>query len=154
MVQGSAKTYGELMLEARSQTDRQEVGETLPHVLQHIKDKIIDYAVQANYEKGIKGKYYIHVRVQLEPYSTHALHLYPQCRRTRPSPYQVDDHYLWSVEDGGKVTFEWCIPKKEVVHYILKHPGEFDVEYVRMIRKYTSDRLEKIEDYMIGDKVI
>jgi len=153
MVRQSDKTYGQLMLEARSMTDRQEVGETSNALMGKLKE-IIEEAVQKNYENGVRGKYYIHIWLQKEPYAQNALHIYPQCRRTRPSPYQGNDHYLWSVEDGGKVTFEWCIPKKEVVHYILKNPNEFDKDYVRMIRKYCQDKLEKIEDYMVGEKVI
>jgi hypothetical protein len=153
MVKGSDKTYGELMLEARSISDRQEVGETLEPLMAKFKD-IIEDAVQKNYENGVTGKYYIHIWLQKEPYANNTLHIYPQCRRTRPSPYQGDDHYLWSVEDGGKVTFEWCIPKKETLAYILKHPHEFDVDYVRMLKKYCADKLEKIDDYMVNDKII
>ena len=153
MVKGSEKTYGELMLEARSLTDRQEVGETVEPLMERFK-QIIEDAVQKNYDNGVTGKYYIHIWLQKEPYANNTLHIYPQCRRTRPSPYQCDDHYLWSVEDGGKVTFEWCIPKKETLAYILKHPSEFDVNYVRMLKKYCSDKLESIEDYIVGDKVI
>jgi len=153
MVKGSDLTYGELMLQARSLTDRQEVGETVEPLMEKFKD-IIEDAVQKNYENGVRGKYYIHIWLQKEPYANNTLHIYPQCRRTRPSPYQGDDHYLWSVEDGGKVTFEWCIPKKETLSYILKNPHEFDINYVRMLKKYCADRLEKIEDYMVGDKVI
>lgn len=141
------------MLEARAMTDRQEIGETVGPLMTRFKE-IIEDAVQKNHEKGITGKYYIHIWVQKEPYAQNALHIYPQCRRTRPSPYQGNDHYLWSVTDGGKVTFEWCIPKKEVVQYILKNPNEFDVNYVRMIRQYCADKLEKIEDYLVQDKVI
>jgi len=140
MVRGSDKTYGQLMLEARNLTDKQEVGETSNALMTRFKD-IIEDAVQKNYEKGVTGKYYIHIWLQKEPYTQNALHIYPQCRRTRPSPYQGNDHYLWSVEDGGKVTFEWCIPKKEIVQYILKNPNEFDKNYVRMIRKYCQDKL-------------
>lgn len=153
MVKNSNKTYGALMLEARAKNDFQEVGETLEPLMQRFQS-IIEEAVQKNYEKGITGKYYIHMWVTKEPYANNSLHIYPQCRRTRPSPYQGNDHYLWSVEDGGKVTFEWCIPKKEVLTYILKNPHEFDVNYVRMLKKYTEDKLENIEDYLVDGKAI
>ncbi len=153
MVKNSSKTYGELMLEARSKNDRQEVGETLEPLMGKFQ-AIIEEAVQKNYEKGVIGKYYIHIWLQKEPYAQNALRINPQCRRTRPSPYQGNDHYLWSVEDGGKVTFEWCIPSKEVLGYILSHPNEFDPKYVAMLRRYTTDKLEKIEDYLVEDKVI
>jgi hypothetical protein len=153
MVKNSDKTYGALMLEARAKNDRQEIGETTEPLMERFK-QIIEEAVQKNHEKGVTGKYYIHIWVQKEPYAQNALHIYPQCRRTRPSPYQGNDHYLWSVEDGGKVNFEWCIPKKEVIKYILSHPNEFDAEYVRMLRKYTQDKIEKMSDYLVDGKVI
>lgn len=152
MVKGSDKTYGELMLEARQKTDKQEVGETLEAVMKRFQD-IIEDAVQKNYEKGVKGKYYIHIWVQKEPYAQNALRIYPQCRRTRPSPYQGHDHYLWSVDDGGLVKFEWCIPRKEVVKFILKNPNQFDKDYVAMLRRYCTDKIEKLSDYAIGNKI-
>jgi hypothetical protein len=152
MVKNSDKTYGQLMLEARKMTGKQEVGETLEGLMDRFKT-IIEEAVQANHDKGVRGKYYIHIWLQKEPYATNSLHIYPQCRRTRPSPYQGNDHYLWSVEDGGKVTFEWCIPKKEVLHYILANPNEFDANYVNMLRKYTMDKIEKLEDYVVNGAI-
>jgi hypothetical protein len=152
MVKGSTKTYGELMLEARSYTDRQDIGETNEAVMKRFQD-IIEDAVQKNYEKGVTGKYYIHIWVQKEPYANNTLHIYPQCRRTRPSPYQGNDHYLWSVEDGGKVTFEWCIPRKEVLQFVLKHPHQFDKNYVIMLKKYCADKMEKLSDYMVDNKI-
>ena len=153
MVKNIDKTYGQLMLEAREKTDFQEVGETVKPLMKRFQD-IIEDAVQKNYEKGITGKYYIHIWVQKEPYSQNTLHIYPQCRKTRPSPYQGNDHFLWSVTDGCKVTFEWCIPKKEVVKYILSHPNEFDKNYVIMLRRYCRDTLENIDDYLIANKII
>lgn len=150
MVRGSDKTYGELMLQAASLKEHQEVGETSDAVMERFKT-IIEEAVQGNFDQGVRGKYYIHIWVQKEPYANNTLHIYPQCRRTRPSPYQGNDHYLWSVEDGGKVTFEWCIPKKEVLTHILKHPHEFDIHYVKMLKSFCQDTLEKPSDYVVKD---
>ena len=152
MVKNSDKTYGDLMLEARAKNDRQEIGETVNPLMGKFKE-IIDEAVQKNFDNGIRGKYYIHIWLQKEPYANNSLHIYPQCRRTRPSPYQGHDHYLWSVNDGGKVEFEWCIPRKEVLQYILANPNEFDKNYVGMLRKYATDKLEKMSDYLVGDKI-
>jgi len=153
MVRGSDKTYGQLMAEAASITDFQEVGETNQALMKQM-ERIIEEAVQGNFDKGVKGKYYIHIWVTKEPYANNTLHIYPQCRRTRPSPYQGNDHYLWSVEDGGKVTFEWCIPSKEILGYILAHPNEFDEAYVRMLRGYCKDKIEKLSDYLVDGEVI
>lgn len=153
MVKNSDKTYGQLMLEAASKTDSHEVGEISNELMVKFKD-IIEDAVQKNYDQGTRGKYYLHIWVQKEPYANNTLHIYPQCRRTRPSPYQGHDHYLWSVEDGGKVNFEWCIPKKEVLTYVLSHPQEFDINYVKMLRQYCNDTLEKESDYVVKSNMI
>lgn len=153
MVLNSDKTYGALMLEARAKNERQEVGETLEGLMERFKS-IIEEAVQANFDNGVRGRYYIHIWVQKEPYAQNALHIYPQCRRTRPSPYQGNDHYLWSVDDGGLVNFEWCIPKKEVLSYILANPNEFDKDYVNMLRKYASDKIETLSDYLVNGEII
>ncbi len=152
MVKNSDLTYGQLMEKARKMTDRQEIGETMPAIMDKLKD-IIEECVQKEYERGTRGKYYIHIWVQKEPYAQNAMRIYPQCRRTRPSPYQGHDHYLWSVEDGGKVIFEWCIPNKETLNFIINNPHQFDKKYVAMLRKYCADKLEKIEDYFVEGKV-
>jgi hypothetical protein len=152
MVKGSDKTYGQLMQEARSITDNQSVDDTVQPVMKRFEE-IIEDAVQKNYDNGVRGKYYIHLWVTKEPYTQNALHLYPQCRRTRPSPYQGNDHYLWSILDGGVCNFEWCIPKKEILNYILANPTEFDPSYVAMLRKYVGDKIEKLEDYLVKGKI-
>ena len=153
MVRGSDKTYGQLMEEARNITDTQSVEDTVQPLMEQFM-RIIEHAVQANYDKGVTGKYYIHIWYYKEPYANNTLHIVPQCRRTRPSPYQGNDHYLWSVEDGGKVTFEWCVPEQGTLKYILKHPNKFDANYVNMLRKYCKDKIDKIEDYMINGKIV
>jgi hypothetical protein len=147
------KTYGEIMLEARAKTDHQEVGETVSPVMEKFRS-IIEEIVQKEYERGTEGKYYIHIWVQKEPYTQNALRIYPQSRRTRPSPYQGHDHYLWSVENQCNVKFEWCIPSKEILTYILKNPHEFDAEYVRMLKSYCEDKIESLEDYRVGEKIM
>ncbi len=153
MVRNSDKTYGQLMQEAASKTEAPTVFEVTEEVMNKFR-LIIDDAVQKEYEAGVKGKYYIHIWVQKEPYAQNAIRIYPQCRRTRPSPYQGQDHFLWSVEDGGKVKFEWCIPPKEHIGYILTHPHEYDVNYIRMLKKFLKDDLEKLEDYVFEGQVI
>ena len=66
MVKNSDKTYGDLMLEARAKSGIQEVGETVEPCMGKFK-AIIEEAVQKNYEKGVRGKYYIHIWLQKEP---------------------------------------------------------------------------------------
>ena len=147
MVQNSDKTYGQLMVEAREMTGHQEVGETLQPLLEKFKN-IIEDAVQANHDKGVTGKYYIHIIVRKEPYTANALHIYPMCRRTRPSPYQNEEHFLWSVEEG-KITPEWNIPCRGTLKYILANPHNFDPQYVFQLKQYVKDTLEKESDYLV-----
>lgn len=134
----------------KGKIDGMECGELLPHHLKML-EKIINGTVKWVHEKGITGTYYLHFWFQ-----THSDEYIPflHIRRLRPSPYQMVDHYLWKVEDGGKVTFQWCIPKKEALSYILNNPHKYDVNYIRMLRQYCADKLEKIEDYLVEDKVI
>ena len=138
-----------LMKQALNQSvDGAEVGEMLKYAnrrMIHVMDNI----VQMNKDRGIKGKYYIHFWFQQrkEGYEPNF-----QCRRTRPSPYQKQDHMLWSVTDSGQPKYEWAIPKKEVITYILANPHDFDPEYVKLLKEYKDDKLEKIEDYLVdGD---
>lgn len=164
MVQNSIKTYGELLLEAQTKTDRQEVGETLEPILKQLQN-IIEEIVQLQAESAMKGgfylpKYYIHIFIVKDPLGANGMEApntlrirKPHCRVTRPSPYQEEDHFLWSVTNLNDVKFEWCIPSKEIVQYVLSNPGKFHRDYVVMLRKYCEDKIDKIEDYMINGKV-
>lgn len=154
MVKNSNKTYGELMLEARSKTDRQEVGETLQVLLKHLEN-LIDEAVNLQAEKGkFYKKYYIWIRFRKEPYANNALHIYPQCRLTRPSPYQDEDHILWSVTNMNEIKYEWNVMSEEMTAFVLANKPKFHEQTVAMAKSYKEDKIDKIEDYMIGDKVI
>ena len=165
MVKDSNKTYGQLLLEAQSLTGtHQEVGDTVAPIMRQLKD-LIEQVVQMQFEACEKGgfdlpKYYIHIFIVKDPMANQGMGApnvlrirKPHVRLTRPSPYQEEDHYLWSVTNYDKVQFEWCIPSKEVMTYILANPNEFDVNYVRMLRKFTSDKIDRIEDYMIDGKI-
>lgn len=164
MLDNTDKSYAQLLADAASMTDKTEVGDIHPQLMQKLKETLeecVQKQAEVCYEKDIKlPKYYIHIFITKEE---HAAKVYgapnvirirkPHCRITRPSPYQDEDHYLWSVTNLNEVKFEWCIPKKEVVQYILKHPYEFDVSYVRMLKQYTNDKLEKLDDYLVDGKI-
>jgi len=153
------------MQDAASMTDdSMEVGDILPHLLKKLDDAVND-AVQKQYdlcqEKGFTlSKYYVHIFLTKEE---HAAKIYGtpnvlrirdvQCRVTRPSPYQEEDHYLWSVTNMNKINFEWCIPKKEVVGYVLANPQKFHKDYVKMLQMYKDDKLDKVEDYLVDGKI-
>lgn len=162
----SSKTYGQLILDAQKMIDStQEVGETVEPIMRQLND-IIEQVVQMQYEACLKNnfhlpKYYIHIFIIKDPLASQGMGVHnvlrirkPHVRVTRPSPYQEEDHYLWSVTNYDNVKFEWCIPSKEIVQYILNHPNEFDVNYVRMLRQYCLDKLESLSDYLVGDKII
>lgn len=158
MVRGSDKTYGQLILKAKKQTDRQEIGETSSAFLKDLEKMVTKIAQdQADrcMEKGFHlDKYYIHLSIIKDPWSPNVLKVIPlPIRLTRPSPYQQEDHYLWSVTHLNHIQFEWCIPSREILTFILKNPSQFDPGYVNMLRKYCSDKIDKIEDYMIDGKL-
>lgn len=165
MVKNSDKTYGQLILEAQTKTDKQEIGETLEPILKQLKG-IIEECVQLQAEVCAKKgfylpKYYIHLFIVKDPQANmgqgapNVLRIRkPHLRVTRPSPYQEEDHYLWSVENLNKIKFEWCIPDKNTVRSVLANPQNFDPSYVSMMRKYTSDKLEKLDDYLVDGKII
>ena len=149
MVRNSDKSYGDIVTDAMLMTDSQEVGETMEAVRDHFA-KILCEAIEGNRAKGVQGKYYIWVRVQKDPYAANALHLYPMCRYTRPSPYQTEDHYLWSFDpQSSHLKFEWCIPRKEITHQILSRPYDFDKDYVIMLTDYKNGKLD--EDFIIEE---
>jgi hypothetical protein len=164
MLENTDKSFDQLMIEAASMKDHMEVGDIQPYLLKKLEG-ILNDAAQDQYdlcqEKGFSlPKYYIHVFITKDE---HAAKVYgtpnvlrirkPHCRVTRPSPYQDEDHYLWSVTNYSKIDFEWCIPKKEIVAYILKHPHEFDINYVKLLKKYIEDKIEKLDDYLVDGKI-
>jgi hypothetical protein len=75
------------------------------------------------------------------------------CRSTRPSPYQDEDMLLWSVTNYDHIKFEYGIPKKETLNYILANPDKFEKSHVEMLKKYTQDKLEKLDDYLVDGKI-
>lgn len=149
MVRNSNKSYGDLVTEAMLKTDKQEVGETYEGIEEQFC-KIFCEAIEGNRDKGVKGDYYIWIRMQKDPYAANALHLYPMCRRTRPSPYQTEDHYLWKYESSiSRLTFCWCIPRKEVTAYVLANPTKFDPDYIINLRAYVLGELDK--EYIVKE---
>jgi hypothetical protein len=164
MVRNSDKTYGSLVLEAQTKTDRQDVGETLEPILRQLKG-IIEECIQQQAEQCSKKgfylpKYYIHIFIVKDPQANigqgapNVLRIRkPHCRVTRPSPYQDADHYLWSVTNLNEVKFEWCIPDKNTVRNILANPQDFHPDYVANIRKYVRGDMDKLEGYLVGSKI-
>jgi len=164
MIKDTGGSYSDLMAKAASMTDRTEVGDIHPQLMERLKTTL-EEAVQEQAEKCLeKGftlpKYYIHIMITKEEHAAKVFQTpnvirirKPHCRVTRPSPYQEEDHYLWSVTNMNEIKFEWCIPKKSIVKYILANPHEFDVNYVRMLKAFTKDTLEKTDDYLVNGKI-
>lgn len=154
MVENSTKTYGELILEAKQKTDKQEVGETVNPLMKDLEKLVTKIAKDQADKCSEKGfflsKYYIHISIMKDPWSPNVLKIHPHpVRIARPSPYQAEDHYLWSVTNLDYIQFEWCIPSKEILAFILRNPSQFDPEYVNMLHKFCKDKIDNIADYMI-----
>lgn len=154
MVKGSDKTYGALMEEARNKTDRQEVGDVSEYVNKRVLEAI-EEAVQKQAEAGkFYPKYYIWHRYRKEPYANNTLHIYPQNRITRPSPYQDPNHALWSVTNMNEVKHEWSVMDQGMRDYVKANPNTFHQDTVKQAHDYSNDKIEKLEDYVVGGKVI
>jgi hypothetical protein len=135
-----------------------EVGEILEAALPKFKAHI-ESIVQQQYDKCMeKGfdlpKYYIWILYYKNNHTEKLVFRPAICRVTRPSPYQDEDMFLWSVTNYDHIKFEYAIPKKETLAYILAHPHEFDKDYVKMLTDYVNDKIEKVEDYLVDGKVI
>ena len=142
------------MVEAREQTDNFEMGELQPHIEKKLKE-IIEEAVQKQAEVGKHyNKYYIWIRFRKDPYANNSLHIYPQCRKTRPSPYQDPNHSLWSVTQMNKITPEWSVMDAGMRQYVLANKSLYNDQTVAMALDYQNDKLEKIEDYLVDGKIL
>ena len=138
----SKESYGDIVTKAMQITDSQEVGATYEGLEEQFA-KIFCEAIEGNAKKGVLGKYYIWIRVQKDAYAANALHLYPMCRRTRPSPYETEDHYLWQYDTAqAQLSFCWCIPRKEITAFVLANPNDFDADWVRLLKKYKKGELD------------
>ena len=140
-------TYGDAIIKARSQTDRQEVGETREAIEEHFA-KIFCEAIEGN--KNVKQDWYIWIRVRHDAYADNAMHLIPMTRLTRPSPYEAQDHYLWLYRPNrNELVYQWNIPSKLIVANVLANPTKYDPEWVRMLRKYQKGTLD--QEYIIKE---
>jgi hypothetical protein len=153
-VKNSDKTYGELMIEAKKKNDHQEIGDVSGYLCHRFKERIDEW-VNLQSEKGkFYKKYYIWVRLRKEPYAPNAIHILPQLRLTRPSPYQDTCHILWSVTDMNRVDFEWNVMDASHRKYVLDNKTMFHEQTVGMAQAYKKDKLEKIDDYLVGDQIL
>jgi hypothetical protein len=123
-----------------------------PHI-RRMKD-VIEELAQKEYDKGIRGRYYIHSWVRQHPEEKNEFIRFTQCRLSRPSPYQDYDHALWLIDENQICHFEWSIPNKQELRYMLANPERYDPSSIKMLRRYCEDKLEKIEDYLVNDKLI
>lgn len=135
-----------------------EVGEILQTALPKFKAHIEDI-VQQQYDMCMKKgfslpKYYIWILYYKSNLHEKLVFRPAICRVTRPSPYQDEDMFLWSVTNYDQVKFEWAIPKKETLNYILHNPHMFDKDYVKMLKDYVEDRIDKVEDYLVEGKAV
>jgi hypothetical protein len=142
----------------RSPTDTPEVGEILKAALPKFKSHL-ESIVQQQYEKCMeKGfdlpKYYIWILYYKSEKEGKLVFRPAICRITRPSPYQDEDMMLWSLTNYNEIKFEYAIPKKETLTYILSNPDKFEKNHVEMLRKYVQDKIEKTEDYLVEGKIV
>lgn len=142
MVKNSDQTYGQIITDLMSKPNpgNQEVGETMDEIGKKAWMNVFKEAIEGN--KNVKGKYYIWIFAFKDPICPQALRIRPFTRKTRPSPYQEQDHYLYSYDnDSGKLEFHWCVPRKEVVANVLKNPYKYPSSYVDMLTQFQKGEL-------------
>ena len=146
-----------LLLKSKRRFDGREIGDIQTIVNQQMIDAI-NKIVQQNYDACIKvgqhiPNYYIHIFLNTHQVGAGQIGVKIHSRRTRPSPYQEEDHILYKVTNYDHIEYVWNIPKREYLAYILANPNEFDKDYVTMIRQYLNDKLEKLEDYLVDGEI-
>lgn len=148
------KTYGQMIIEARQKTDRQEVGETVSELAKYFKnliEEICNLQAEKCLEKGFTiDKYYIWIGLRKDDLTANALHIIPVVRKTRPIPDHTifKDHMLWSVHDMNRVVFEWNVMSPELTEYIVHNKPKFETQTVQQAIKQKTNKIDKIEDYM------
>jgi hypothetical protein len=146
------------MVEIIRSNDMPEVGEILQAALPKFKAHIESIA-QQQYEKcQEKGfdlpKYYIWILYYKSNESGKLVFRPAICRVTRPSPYQDEDMFLWSVTNYNKPKFEYAIPKASTLKYFLENPDKCEKNHLEMLKKYVQDNLEKVEDYLVDGRIV
>lgn len=157
MVEVADKSYANLMHDAYNLAQTPEAGDIISACMPKLKAQI-ESICQMQYdtcmEKGFKlEKYYIWMLYYKNDHTGRLVFRKPICRVTRPSPYQDEDMLLWSVTNYDNVKFEWAVPKKETLQYILANPDKFDKEYVKMLTNYVNDKIDKMDDYLVEGKI-
>ncbi len=131
------------------------MGKAQEIIAPHIKrfEDVIQELAQKQYDKGTRGTYYIHSWVRNDPNDPKKFIRFTQCRRSRPSPYQDYDHALYLIDENLICHFQWSIPNKQELKYMLENPEKYDPSSIAMLRKYCEDKIERIEDYMVNGKL-
>jgi hypothetical protein len=159
MVKNSKLTYGQNIIKAREQTDRQEVGETLHALLKYFKNLLEDICneqAEMCLRKGFDlKKYYIWIGLRKDSLAANVLHISPLVRYTRPIPDDeiFKDHFLWSVTNMNQVVFEWNHIGNELANYIIHNKPSFEIDTVSNAIKQQTGKIDKIEDYVIDGKL-
>lgn len=160
MVKNSDKTYGQLIVEAKMKTDKQEVGETVSELSKYfirLVEEICQQQAERCIERGFRlSKYYIWIGLRKSDLTANALHIIPTIRVSRPTPDHTifKDSILWSVTDMNKIKYEWNVIADELANYILNNKPRFDVQTILQAIKQKTNKIDKIEDYIINDKLM
>ena len=136
------KTVGEHALEI-DKGDRQEVGETLPGMLENYS-KNLQEAIETS--SDIK-EFYIIVLRKKEPLFQNVIRQWMVSPRiTRPSPYQLKTDYnlydidLWLVKNGDPF-HQWSLPGPESWDTIINNPLSNDPDLVKWMKLFQKKEL-------------
>lgn len=140
MVKNISKTYGQITNELMKKTDHQEIGETWNEMSKNWV-KMVNEAIEKGKKSELKT-FYIHIFVKKDPNCHQSIRIFPFVRRTRPKPDSGVDHYLYMWDENKGLSFEWGIPRPEIVKYVLENPNKFDSQMVRNMRAFKKGNLE------------
>lgn len=131
--------YVDVLKDASKATDhKQEVGDTFNEVSKRWVN-IVHEAMHKAETAGWK-EYYIWILISKDSNAVNTLKITPFVRKTRPTPYQAFDHFLYKV-DGNKFSYEWSVPSLATSEYVLAYPSKFPHEYVQMLQKWRAGTL-------------
>lgn len=127
------KTVGQAALDLLKNGDqKQSVIDTQQEMLKDYLDQVIEAAQRGEKLFGEESPFYVCVQTRRERLLSNVIRnqFYP--RQTRPRPEY--DLALYSYDPQTEdLRFEWCIPAKDMVEYILYNQSELSSDHAQLV---------------------
>lgn len=133
MVVEKEQTVGQAALNLLEKGDqKQSVVDTQKEMLGNYLDQVIEAAERGEKLFGLENLFYVCVQTRRERLLSNVIRnqFYP--RQTRPRPEY--DLALYSYDPKTEdLRFEWCIPAKDMVEYILQNKHELPSDHAQLV---------------------